>query len=116
MVDAILTSDNVVTVIADTAIYNDSVISKVLYWLSAEFIITRENVSDSTRQKITLTAAKEFTSVELEKMKARLSRDFADYKTREIVRQETQDIRNILYVKAFANSDDFVEFNFSTGG
>ena len=34
-----------------------------------------------------------------------------DYKNRDLVINETKDIRNILYVKAFANHNDFEDFN-----
>lgn len=113
MVNITLTDSNTVIVV-DTTIYNDKVISKVLYWYADDFIITRENIA-ADRQKIVFTAKNNFTPEKSEIIKSRLSRDFVDYKTREIIQQETQDIRNILYVKAFANCDDFVEFDFTTG-
>ena len=46
------------------------------------------------------------------KIRKKLSADFVDYKNRAIIASETRDLRNILYAKAFANSDDFVEFEF----
>ena len=41
----------------------------------------------------------------------KFNQDLIDYKNRDLVINETKDIRNILYVKAFANNDDFEDFN-----
>ena len=49
---------------------------------------------------------------EIESISRKINANFIDYKNREIVESETRDLRNILYAKAFANSDDFVEFEF----
>ena len=35
-------------------------------------------------------------------------------KNRDLITNETKDIRNILYVKAFANNDDFEDFNLAS--
>lgn len=105
--------DNLVEIIVDKDIYNDEITSKVLYWLSGDFIITREKIMGTSNEKIMLSYSNSLSKDDFKKLKARLSRLFIDQKTREIVRQETHDIRNILYVKAFANSDSFVEFDFS---
>ena len=40
--------------------------------------------------------------------------DLIDYKNRDLITNETKDIRNILYVKAFANNDDFEDFNLAS--
>ena len=47
----------------------------------------------------------------VEFIQEKLSCDFTDFKTREIIYNETKDIRTILYVKAFANNDDFEDYN-----
>lgn len=106
--------DNLIVLYVDTKIYNDNVISKVLYWLSKDYIISRKHIAGSANQKICfnkingIISEKEFYDV-----KERLNRDFIDFKTRQIIDDETKDLRNILFVKAFANRDDFIEFDFS---
>lgn len=94
----------------DLNIYSDPVISKVLYWLSDSFYISRKSVDTHTH--FILLQAKDDIGLrpdEISELKKRLSQDFIDYKTREIIREETSAIRNILYIKAFSNCDDFDE-------
>ena len=40
------------------------------------------------------------------KYREEIAQQFMDYKVREIVRTETEGIRNILYLKAFANCSE----------
>ena len=54
----------------------------------------------------------EDTDVSLETIKEKLSTDFIDYKNRHTIFKETSNLRDILFAKAFANRDDFVEFKF----
>lgn len=42
-----------------------------------------------------------------------LSDKFIDYKNRQIILEETRNLRELYFAKAFANSDSFVEFNFN---
>ena len=44
----------------------------------------------------------------------KFNQDLIDYKNRDLITNETKDIRNILYVKAFANNDDFEDFNLAS--
>ena len=100
----------------DTSLFSDSVISKILYWLSDRYIVYRESLPDPHKQRIVLTLHDSTTVIQptdFDRLKQKLSQDFTDFHTREIIQQETIDIRNILFVKAFANRDDFVEFHFS---
>ena len=109
-----LLPDNRIELIVDTSIYSDNVITKFLYWLTENFIITRENITDSSNQRIILKKTERaITDEEFETLRVQLSQSIVDYKNREIIHEETKDIRNILYVKAFANSDDFIELDFS---
>lgn len=90
----------------DQNVYSDAVISKVLYWLSADFVIERKAISPSC-QYIQLTCKREDVSVkDLLKFREEIAQQFMDYKVREIVRIETEGIRNILYLKAFANCSE----------
>jgi len=100
-------TDNKVRFIIDTSIYNDNVISKVLYGLADSYIIERNSIDDK-RQEIQL---EQKIGIISQKIKERLSRSFIDFKTRDIVNAETGNIRDILYIKAFANNDDFEDYN-----
>ena len=89
----------------DTRIYSDSVISKVLYWLSSKYIIKRESRKDHEVVDISISLEEE-TDFETEFFKL-----LNDYKLREIVSLETREIKTILYAKAFADDEDFDEDN-----
>lgn len=104
-------NDNTVYFIVDIATYNDAVISKVLYWLIDTFYIERESL-ENDRQQIVLEKKKGIISEdELNYLKEKLNQDFIDFKLRDTVNSETRNIRNILYIKAFANNDDFEDYN-----
>ena len=114
MYDIKLRDDNQIILYVDTKIYNDNVISKVLYWLSEDYIISRKYIAGSENQKICFNKINGIISEEeFCRVKKRLNHDFIDFKTRQIIDEETKDLRNILIVKAFANRDDFIEFDFS---
>ena len=102
--------DIVVTV--DTSIYDNWVIDKVLYWLSRDYIITRKDDESNHCQMVTLSLKDGHKQVDFNLVKERLSNDFIDYKNRQTIARETANIRDLLFAKAFANSDDFVEFSF----
>ena len=104
--------DGHIELIVDQSIYDDWVIEKVLYWWTADYVITRQNNMDTYRQLITLTLKKGHNATDFQELKEKLSSDFIDYKNRQTISRETSNLRDLLYAKAFANNDDFIEFNF----
>lgn len=112
MTDIQLDSQGRVVFDVDLSIYNERIVDKVLYWWSGDYTIARTNRSGTTLQTITLTASEPISPEKFEPISRKLSADFIDYKNRAIIESETRDLRSILYAKAFANSDDFVEFEF----
>jgi His-Xaa-Ser system protein HxsD len=93
----------------DRQIYDTAAISKAIYWHTADFVISR-NVNNST-EIITFQSKKsELSETEKESIMQKFNQDLNDYKLRQIIEQETNDIRTILYVKAFANNDEFEEY------
>jgi His-Xaa-Ser system protein HxsD len=114
MTDIQQISEYRVSIIVDTTIFNEIVISKVLYWLSPNFIIYRNSV-DANHQNIILEQKQlPISPNEFENLKFKINQDFIDYQNREIINKETKDIRTILYIKAFANNDDFEDYNLIT--
>ena len=107
----ILTSGGV-ELSVDRSIYDDWVIDKVLYWWSDEYIITRNNSDDLRIQTIILTPKSTSAARDANLVIKKISNDFIDYKNRQTIAKETANIRDLLFAKAFANSDDFVEFTF----
>ncbi len=47
----------------------------------------------------------------VEVLKSCLSQYLIDFKTRDIINKETKNIREILLIKAFANNDEFEDYN-----
>lgn len=103
--------DNRCELTIDLSIFNDRVLSKVTYWLSDEYVIYQQN-RDNNIQSITL-EKKQGSVSEKESgiLKERINQLLIDFKNRDIINQETRNIRDILYVKAFANNDDYEDFN-----
>ena len=96
--------------LVDKKIFSDEVLSKVLYWFSSDFIITRNIISDFI-EKITLHTIKSDSIINSESLQIQISQHLSDYKLREIIQKETKDIRNILYIKAFANYNGDEDFD-----
>jgi His-Xaa-Ser system protein HxsD len=93
----------------DRQIYDDAAISKAIYWHTADFVIARK--VNANTETITFQPKKsELSEVEKESVLQKFNQDLNDYKLRQIIEQETNDIRTILYVKAFANNNNFVEY------
>jgi His-Xaa-Ser system protein HxsD len=105
---------NCLTIEVDTNQYNDSIISRICYWLSSDFIVSRQT---SGKNKCLLLIEpktgilNESNRKELVEM---INRDLNDYKLRDIIHEETKHIRNILYIKAFAHNEDFEDYTFDT--
>ena len=113
MTDIELNPQGEVVLDVDRSIYDESVIDKVLYWWGGDYVIIRRNIPGTTIQTIVFSAPNPITQETFDKMRQKLSADFVDNKNRAIIASETRDLRNLLYAKAFANSDDFVEFEFN---
>lgn len=87
--------------IVDKRIYNDSCISKAVYHLSSEMVITRSYISDN-EELLVIRCDKESEAIAEE----RLVNVLNDYKLRTIIESETHDIKTILYAKAFIDDED----------
>lgn len=94
------------TIEIDRRIYNDSVISKAIYWLSGDYLIVRSLLNDNT-ESISITYKTE--SISEQELKVILLQTLNDFKLRQIVADETRNIKTILYAKAFAEDEDLSE-------
>ena len=91
----------------DKRIYNDSVISKVVYWLSSDYKIVRTTLDEFT-EKIDF-VPNNSDSDSINQFENRFFQSLNDFKLRQIVANETRDIKTILYAKAFAEDEDLSE-------
>lgn len=94
------------TIEIDRRIYNDSVISKAIYRLSGDYLIVRSLLNDNT-ESISITYKTE--SISEQELKVILLQTLNDFKLRQIVADETRNIKTILYAKAFAEDEDLSE-------
>lgn len=93
-------------ILIDKRIYSDSVISKVVYWMSGDCKIVRKSLDEFT-EHVELTAINKVSSDSSAEM--RFNQLLNDFKLRQIVADETRDIKTILYAKAFAEDEDLSE-------
>lgn len=100
--------DRTIVISVDLNVYNETVITKVLYGWSNDYQISWQNKEMSAEIRFQTQDGK-FSNSEIEQVKSKLSKDFIDFKTRDIVYRETKAIRELLLVKAFANNDEFDE-------
>lgn len=89
----------------DKKIYSDSVVSKAIYWLCQDYTIRRATIDADTEQIEFIGLDDESTKVVVAKLMALLN----DYKLREIIANETREIKVVLYAAAFAEDEDLKE-------
>ena len=92
------------TLSIDRAIFSDEVISKAVYWETNQYIVSRQ--LNGTTETLTFDPKPQCTENEAA-LKERFLTRLNDFKVQQVVNNETKDVRTILYVKAFANNDDF---------
>lgn len=87
----------------DANVYSKEVVAKVAYWLSRDFTIMQ-----SIEGSIWTLSLESRDVVNWDDVKGRLSQSLTDYQMREVITAETKDIKNILYIKAFANVEELL--------
>jgi len=114
MINAELKSNNAFCFTINTSIFNENVITKALYWYTEFFNIYWNKKSESVSVIILKVKPNTNKTYTFEDVASKFNQDLIDYKNRDLIIHETKDIRNILYVKAFANNDDFEDFNLAS--
>jgi len=104
-------AENKIQLTIDIGVFNDSVITKTLYWLQSEYFNFLNSLSDKILNIILEKKDGPITEDEFFKLKCQINQNLIDFKTRDIVNRETKNIRDILYVKAFSNGEEFEDFN-----
>jgi His-Xaa-Ser system protein HxsD len=110
MIDIKRVNDNSIIMKIDTTIFNDRVITKTMYWLNGSFNIFQEHHEKIRTVKLEKLEGN-ISSEDFIMLTTKINQNLIDFKTRDIVNQETKNIRKILLVKAFANNDDFEDYN-----
>lgn len=86
----------------DKNVYTDACISKAIYSLSKDYAICRSQEHDTEIFSVIPLGNQNDEN----QIKADIFNALNDYKLRQIIEDETHDIRTILYAKAFADFDD----------
>lgn len=86
----------------DRNIYSDACISKATYSLSKDYAISR-NLEGNIEILNIIPLGEKQEQCDIE---AQVFNTLNDYKLRQVIEDETHDIRTILYAKAFADFDD----------
>jgi His-Xaa-Ser system protein HxsD len=89
----------------DSSIYSTEVIHKCFYWLTGRCSINFKTDQDS----FVITISDPKNEWDIESILTKIKADLIDFKTREIIYNETKYIREMLIAKAFANNDEFDE-------
>ena len=87
----------------DSTIYSKESIVKCLYWYSQDFTIDIKLAKSD--YVINLVPLKVLSEEELEEIRKKLNREFLDYNLRDIVKKETNTIRELIIAKAFSNGE-----------
>jgi His-Xaa-Ser system protein HxsD len=111
MISFIQITENTIQLTIDSKIFSDAVITKTLYWIQNDYFVFWNSLNDNVVNIILEKKVGRISEEEFAKLKNQLNQNMIDFKTRNIVNQETKNIRDILYIKAFANGDDFEDYN-----
>ncbi|MBL3546668.1 His-Xaa-Ser system protein HxsD [Chryseobacterium sp. KMC2] len=95
--------DSVLAFSIDKSLYSESVIYKCFYWYLNDYSF--ELNDNGTFYRIILKNKKSI-SFDEEELIFRIKNDLADYKLREIINQETQNIKELIIVKALSNYEE----------
>ena len=96
------------TLTIDRTIFADEVISKAVYWETNQYIVTRQLKGNA---ETLCFEPKPQCNEDERALRERFLTRLNDFKVQQIVDNETKDLRTILYIKAFANNDDFEEIS-----
>lgn len=81
-------------------LYNEKVIYKCFYWYGADYSVDIERKDNSF--KITI-SSKSDIKIDHDYLTSKIKQDLIDFKLRDIVTNETKNIRELLTAKAFAH-------------
>lgn len=96
--------DNKISFRLDSRIFSKNGVMKCLYWYSNDFQIDLQ-IKDEFYYKIELISNNDSSSNSLKKIGKKINQEFIDYNLRDIVKNETKVIRELIIAKAFSNGE-----------
>ncbi|MCR5437822.1 MAG: His-Xaa-Ser system protein HxsD [Treponema sp.] len=106
MIEAKQIANNAFIFTIDSSIFSEVVLSKALYWYADTFNVFWQQKNNKHIVKLVCKSLSKY-SYTFTEITDKLNQDLIDYKNRIIIAEETKNIRDILYIKAFANNDEF---------
>ena len=98
--------DNEIIVFADISLYSKDSIFKCLYWYGDKYHTNVSFANSNTyRVSVKPVSTTTLSQQEQENLLMKLERDLVDFNLRDIVTQETQNVRDLLIAKAFSNGE-----------
>jgi His-Xaa-Ser system protein HxsD len=96
---------DIISVVIDASVYSKEAILKCLYWYSSKF--DTEINFDGSNYLVSLTPLEnsEIIREELPLYREKLKRDILDYELRQIIHNETINIRELIVAKAFSHGE-----------
>lgn len=113
MIDFVKVDNKTIQCKIDGEIFNERVVFKSLYWFSGDY-----NIYSVLSDKLVILKIEKkkglFTDNDVNELRSNLNQSLIDFKTRDVINQETKNIREILLIKAFSNNDEFEDYNLIT--
>lgn len=104
-----LTTTGQLEITVDESVFSETIVLKASYWHTSEHAVSIQRLAGSNELVVQFTPSRvSFDEETMRALVARFSRDLIDFRTRQIVGEETRIIRELLVAKAFA-SDPQVE-------
>lgn len=100
--DLVQTNDSTIQLIIDGNMYSESLLHKCFYWYGSEYEVEIQAIDDT--YIITLTSLK--GPLNFEMLQSKIKSDLIDFKTREIIFNETKNIRELIIAKAFSQDNE----------
>lgn len=104
-------AENRIQLTLDITVFNETVTTKTLYWLQSDYFVFWNSLNFNIQNIILERRRGSISEEEFFKLKNQINQNLIDFKVRDIVNQETRNIRDILYIKAFAHGEDFEDYN-----
>jgi His-Xaa-Ser system protein HxsD len=104
-------AENKIQLTIDTMVFNETMVTKTLYWIQGNYFVFWNSLNGNIQNIILERKDGSISEGESLKLKNQINQNLIDFKTRDIVNRETKNIRDILYIKAFANGEDFEDYN-----
>jgi len=103
MMNNILVTERSLCFNIDSSLYSNETLYKCFYWYGAQFIVSIENDQLSKSIHISLEQKSDIKEIiDANKTVEKIKNDLIDFKLRDIVLKETQNIRDLIVAKAFA--------------